>query len=204
MKASVLVKTVKTNLPFRVTCKNCRVIFCSVASRELVDYQSITIHLLLIHFYADPLPGAEKPSLDACSKLTVSNTIHNVTLRGGIKAGNFTDKGVVKNMEECSAFCCADEQCNVAFLIRDNCFLVACKDYDSCKMKPALSEYYRPRMAFVNWSPPDDEIPGTFFQGSVWPICTPKRHSFRCHKAYRGKTRTLCPLSHAICHLLTN
>lgn len=90
-----------------------------------------------------------------------------MTLRGGIKAGNFTDKGVVKNMEECSAFCCADEQCNAAFLIRDNCFLVACKDYDSCKMKPALSEYYRPRLAFVNWSPPDDEIPGTFFQGSV-------------------------------------
>lgn len=102
-----------------------------------------------------------------------------MTLRGGIKAGNFTDKGVVKNMEECSAFCCADEQCNVAFLIRDNCFLVACKDYDSCKMKPALSEYYRPRMAYVNWSPPDDEIPGTFFQGYVWLICTDaQRHNF--------------------------
>ena len=91
-------------------------------------------------------------------------------------------------MEECSAFCCADEQCNVAFLIRDNCFLVACKDYDSCKMKPALSEYYRPRMAYVNWSPPDDEIPGTFFQGYVWLICTDEqRHNFLWHKAYRGK-----------------
>lgn len=111
----------------------------------------------------DPLPGAEKPSLYACSKLSVSNTIFNVTLRGGIKAGNFTDKGVVKNMDECAAFCCADERCNVAFLIRDNCFLVACKDYDSCKMKPALSEYYHPRLAYVNWSPPDDEIPGMIF-----------------------------------------
>ena len=114
--------------------------------------------------FTDPLPGAEKPSVDACSKLSVTNTIYNVTLRGGIKAGNFTDKGVVKNMGECSAFCCADERCNVAFLIRDNCFLVSCKDYDSCKMKPALSEYYHPRMAFVNWSPPDDEIPGLLFR----------------------------------------
>ena len=122
-----------------------------------------------------------------------------MTLRGGIKAGNFTDKGVVKNMEECSAFCCADEQCNVAFLIRDNCFLVACKDYDSCKMKPALSEYYRPRMAFVNWSPPDDEIPGTFFQGFVWLVST---HTVSSGIRRIGeKTRKLCPLSHAICYL---
>ena len=120
-----------------------------------------------MYFITDPLPGAEKPSLDACSKLSVSNTIYNVTLRGGIKSGNFTDKGVVKNMDECSAFCCADERCNVAFLIRDNCFLVTCKDYGSCAMKPALSEYYHPRLAYVNWSPPDDEIPGT-----VKPVIT--------------------------------
>lgn len=125
-----------------------------------------------------------------------------MTLRGGIKAGNFTDKGVVKNMAECSAFCCADEQCNVAFLIRDNCFLVACKDYDSCKMKPALSEYYRPRMAYVNWSPPDDEIPGTFFLGSVWFVWTgAQRHSFLCHKACREKNEsTVSSQSH---HLLS-
>lgn len=89
--------------------------------------------------------------------------MYNVTLRGGIKSGNFTDKGVVKHMDECSAFCCAHETCNVAFLIRDNCFLVACKDYDSCQVKPALSEYYHPRLTYVNWSPPDDEIPGNSF-----------------------------------------
>ena len=115
---------------------------------------------LSVFHSADPLPGAEKPNLDSCSQYTVSNTVYNVTLSGGIKAGNFTDKGVVKNMDECAAFCCSDERCNVAFLIRNNCFTVACKNYDSCKMKPALSEYYHPRLAYVNWSPPDDEIPG--------------------------------------------
>ncbi|PFX33592.1 Tolloid-like protein 1 [Stylophora pistillata] len=115
----------------------------------------------------DPLPGAEKPSPDACDKLTVSNTIFNATLRGGIKSGNFTDKGVVKHMNECSAYCCADAQCNVAFLIRDNCFLVSCKDYESCQIKPALSEYYHPRLAYVNWSPPDDEIPAHRWYASL-------------------------------------
>ncbi|XP_066025157.1 uncharacterized protein [Pocillopora verrucosa] len=115
----------------------------------------------------DPLPGAEKPNSDACDKLSVSNTIFNVTLRGGIKSGNFTDKGVVKHMDECSAYCCADGQCNVAFLIRDNCFLVSCKDYESCQIKPALSEYYHPRLAYVNWSPPDDEIPANRWYASL-------------------------------------
>ena len=121
---------------------------------------SISLNAISISLFPDPLPGAEKPNSDACDKLSVSNTIFNVTLRGGIKSGNFTDKGVVKHMDECSAYCCADGQCNVAFLIRDNCFLVSCKDYDSCQIKPALSEYYHPRLAYVNWSPPDDEIPG--------------------------------------------
>ncbi|XP_015765053.1 PREDICTED: uncharacterized protein LOC107343965 [Acropora digitifera] len=115
----------------------------------------------------DPLPGAEKPNLDSCSQYTVSNTVYNVTLSGGIKAGNFTDKGVVKSMGECTAFCCSDERCNVAFLIRNNCFTVACKNYDSCKMKPALSEYYHPRLAYVNWSPPDDEIPENRWYASL-------------------------------------
>lgn len=96
-----------------------------------------------------------------------------MTLRGGIKSGNFTDKGVVKNMDECSAFCCADEKCNVAFLIRDNCFLVSCKDYNSCQVKPALSEYYHPRLAYVNWSPPDEEIPGKFLVRYLVNDCLP-------------------------------
>ena len=138
--------------------------------------------------FADPLPGAEKPSMDACDKYSVSNTIYNVTLRGGIKSGNFTDKGVVKHMDECSAFCCADEKCNVAFLIRDNCFLVSCKDYNSCRVKPALSEYYHPRLAYVNWSPPDDEIPGNILvrylvdDFVIYPFLSLRKFGFQTQK----------------------
>ena len=58
-------------------------------------------------------------------------------------------------------------------------------------------------MAYVNWSPPDDEIPGTFFQGYVWLICTDEqRHNFLYDIRRIGeKRRTLSPLSHAICYL---
>lgn len=88
----------------------------------------------------------------------MSDTLHNVTLVGGVKSGKFTDKGVVNDIEECKAFCCAEDTCNVAFLIRTNCFLVSCKDYDSCKVKPAISDYYRPKLAYVNWHAPDEEV----------------------------------------------
>ncbi|XP_048589005.1 uncharacterized protein LOC5518116 isoform X2 [Nematostella vectensis] len=108
---------------------------------------------------AEPLKKPSQPNKQACDSFDVSSTLSNVTLEGGVKSGKFTDRGVVGSMEECRSFCCAEDTCNVAFTIRSNCFLVACKDYDSCKVKPALSDYYHPRLAYVNWSPPDAEVP---------------------------------------------
>ncbi|XP_031554877.1 uncharacterized protein LOC116291804 isoform X2 [Actinia tenebrosa] len=107
---------------------------------------------------AEPVKKFNRPARFSCHNYQVSNTLQNVTLVGGIKSGTFTDKGVVNDIDECKAFCCAEDSCNVAFLIRTNCFLVACKDYDSCKVKPAMSDYYRPKLAYVNWHPPDEEV----------------------------------------------
>ena len=108
----------------------------------------------------DTLPAVTKPGNQVCTNTQVGATQYNVTLRGGIKAGKFLDKGIVGSMKECTRFCCAEDTCNVAFLIRDNCFLVACKDYNGCRLKPALSEYYHPQLAYVNWDPPVSEAQG--------------------------------------------
>lgn len=86
----------------------------------------------IFFIFVDFLLGVKKLSLDVCEKYSVSNIIYNVILCGGIKLGNFIDKGVVKNMDECLVFCCVDEKCNVVFFIWDNCFLVFCKDYNLC------------------------------------------------------------------------
>lgn len=106
----------------------------------------------------EPAKKVEKPAVASCSALSLTPTLYNVTLVGGVKSGKFTDKGVVSDMDQCKAYCCADDTCNVAFLIRKNCFLVACKDYEQCKVKQAMSDYYHPKLAYVNWNPPDDEV----------------------------------------------
>ncbi|XP_065644699.1 uncharacterized protein LOC100203833 isoform X44 [Hydra vulgaris] len=92
----------------------------------------------------------------ACKDIRLSKVHHGVTLSGGINAGEFTDKGHVETMDECVERCCSSDSCNVAFVIKDTCFAVKCKSYNDCNLKSAMSEYYNPRIVFVNWSPPKD------------------------------------------------
>lgn len=95
---------------------------------------------------------------NACMKSRLSKVYRNVTLRDGIKSGEFTDRGSVSKMDDCVKQCCGDENCNLAFVIKETCFTVKCKGYDTCSLKPAVSRYYNPKIAFVNWSPPKDNL----------------------------------------------
>ena len=88
--------------------------------------------------------------------MRVSKVYRDVTLNSGINSGDFTDKGHVANMDECVSKCCDSDTCNVAFVIKDTCFLVKCKSYDTCGLKSAISDYYSPKISYINWSPPKD------------------------------------------------
>ncbi len=94
----------------------------------------------------------------ACSKSRVSKIYRNITLRDGVNAGEFTDRGNVKDMDGCLKHCCSDENCNLAFVIKETCFTVKCKNYEACSLKSAISKYYNPRIAYVNWSPPKENL----------------------------------------------
>ena len=96
----------------------------------------------------------------ACRDNRISKIYHDVTLNGGISSGEFTDKGHVTSMDQCIGKCCASDSCNVAFVIKDTCFAVKCKTYDECGLKAAVSDYYNPRIAYVNWSPPKELTDG--------------------------------------------
>lgn len=98
----------------------------------------------------------EGPS--TCKEMRISKVFHDVTLNGGISSGDFTDKGHVSSMDECVSKCCDVETCNVAFVIKDTCFLVKCKSYENCGLKSAVSKYYNPKIAYINWSPPKDNL----------------------------------------------
>ena len=72
-----------------------------------------------------------------------------VTLRGGLKAGNFTDVGKVDNMVICTKLCCVAEKCDLAMMIHQSCFLVSCYTMQLCQAVKAISNKYQPSVAYV-------------------------------------------------------
>ena len=74
---------------------------------------------------------------------------HNVTLRGGLNAGNFTDKGKVANIQQCIDFCCKEDHCDVALMLLENCFTVRCHKIYLCESVPAKTAKYRSRIVYV-------------------------------------------------------
>lgn len=89
------------------------------------------------------------------SKLMCKNSqiFYNSTLRGGYKAGNFTDLGKVPNMTACVRLCCGDKNCDAAFMLERNCYAVACMKEDLCspvhaKKSGALISL-NPRLSYI-------------------------------------------------------
>ena len=60
-----------------------------------------------------------------------------VTLRGGIKAGNFSKLGIVRDMQTCVDACCEDQACDVAFMPGHVCYTVDCFTEKLCETIPA-------------------------------------------------------------------
>ena len=55
---------------------------------------------------------------------------HDVSLKGGNKAGNFEILPGARDMRTCIKKCCESPSCQVAWLLGDHCYSVAC--YDKC------------------------------------------------------------------------
>ncbi|CAH3181775.1 unnamed protein product [Porites evermanni] len=80
---------------------------------------------------------------------TQSPILKNVTLRGGIKAGNFSDLGDEKNMHMCIALCCERKTCDLAFMIGGTCIAVDCFSEELCQAVKARPTIYDPQIAFI-------------------------------------------------------
>ncbi|XP_068704874.1 uncharacterized protein [Montipora foliosa] len=88
------------------------------------------------------------------TKMTVAGCIssvteHNVTLRGGLHAGKFTDAGLVNGSSTCTEFCCKEDTCDVAFYAFNRCFLVDCFDEYLCSFTPSLLPTFTPTVIHV-------------------------------------------------------
>ena len=74
---------------------------------------------------------------------------YNVTLRNGIRSGYFRDQGRVENMGECIRKCCDSDRCDVAFMLKERCYLVTCYTKKGCQTVQARNSMFRPRVAHV-------------------------------------------------------
>eukprot|EP00794_Sanderia_malayensis_P012056 gene12056-13299_t len=92
------------------------------------------------------LPGEEHKASSDCKPLSV---VHNVTLKGGRKAGEFKEIPHVKNMEDCVSRCCDDKKCSLAFMLSNACYSVTCKNKDLCSTIPAPPSGFHPQVAMV-------------------------------------------------------
>lgn len=72
-----------------------------------------------------------------------------VTLKGGLQAGEFTDVGKVTNLAQCYDICCQQDNCDLAFMLGQNCFSVQCKDKRLCTTIPAQPSIFNPQIAYV-------------------------------------------------------
>ena len=77
----------------------------------------------------------------------------NSTLKGGFKAGNYTDFGRVADMNQCIKLCCGNSKCHVALMLEQNCFFVECHDEDGCLPVKAKTTHalaaLNPKVSFI-------------------------------------------------------
>ena len=72
---------------------------------------------------------AEYTSIPKCTR---SHILYNHTLLGGLRAGNFTQIAEVDSIETCAALCCAEQTCDLALVLGDNCYAGDCASKELC------------------------------------------------------------------------
>ena len=107
----------------------------------------ITISLTYVLLFPAVLPQEILIDHEITCKPSVIS--YDVTLKGGLNAGNFTPTGTVDGMETCVHMCCESATCDVAFMLKDSCYSVGCSSEELCEEIPAPSSAYYPRLSFV-------------------------------------------------------
>ena len=89
-----------------------------------------------------------QPPKVGLEKCQFSDAHSNVTLIRGMKSGNFTSHGMVKDFNDCHDKCCQDGNCDAAFMVKRTCFSISCYDKESCKFKAARPSPFNPTLAY--------------------------------------------------------
>ena len=83
--------------------------------------------------------------------------LRKVTLRSGLKSGDFSDYGQVPDINACVKHCCEQQTCDVSLLLNKHCYTLHCYKPELCKIMPSHDSKLEPQLAFVTRSANDDE-----------------------------------------------
>ncbi|XP_066922324.1 uncharacterized protein [Clytia hemisphaerica] len=79
-----------------------------------------------------------------------SHIMYNHTLRGGLRAGNFSMLATVDDIEVCAALCCEEKYCDLALMIGDNCYAGDCTSPELCSAVPVPPDsLQRSQIAYI-------------------------------------------------------
>ena len=96
----------------------------------------------------------------------------------GLKAGQFTHQGEVKNMAECIQYCGHQSNCSAAFMVQNFCFTVQCYSKKSCDTASAVHSEFNPKLSFItHLSLPKERYKGEFLE-IIAPFKTCSASSF--------------------------
>lgn len=83
--------------------------------------------------------------------------LHKVTLRSGLKSGDFSDYGQVPDINACVKHCCEQQTCDVSLLLNKHCYTLHCYKPELCKIMPSHDSKIEPQLAFVTRSTNEDK-----------------------------------------------
>ena len=118
------------------------------------------VSLMFLHLLSELLEdeGAGYTSIPKCTR---SHILYNHTLLGGLRAGNFTQIAEVDSIETCAALCCAEQTCDLALVLGENCYAGDCASKELCVPVPVNPTAKRSSQIAYITSRKKVEEPGT-------------------------------------------
>ena len=77
---------------------------------------------------------------------------NNVTLLGGMRAGNYTALGRATHLEDCIGRACDLNEGHLALMLGRYCYSVMCNNQRTCQTIPAKPSQLRPKVAYLAWT----------------------------------------------------
>lgn len=103
-------------------------------------------------------PNDENAETTKSGRCRARRVLRKVTLRSGLKSGDFSDYGQVPDINACVRHCCEQQTCDVSLLLDKHCYTLHCYKPELCKIMPSHDDSkLEPQLAFVTRSTKDVE-----------------------------------------------